>query len=232
MNKIKDVPFSDFVELVQFLKFNDEETEYHNITKRLTRFIEGMNAYHSVLIDNIVKDILDDKTEDAEQLFNTFNENFGDLNFDPEGRLDLTDFNYFEISHQSIDMLFEQAKERIKEDIADDIDRQVYNAKTLEPLLKLNGRFEYPIKKFMYFKNNVYRPVTKEQLKITEEQIAEMLPEGNNVMGKFMEYIFHKKPERISTFIDHFLHRVDVLYRDEDVTHPSNKEFYELLKQL
>ena len=79
MNKIKDVPFSDFVELVQFLKFNDEETEYHNITKRLTRFIEGMNAYYSVLIDNIVKDILDDKTEDAEQLFNTFNENFGDL---------------------------------------------------------------------------------------------------------------------------------------------------------
>ena len=25
MNKIKDVPFSDFVELVQFLKFNDEK---------------------------------------------------------------------------------------------------------------------------------------------------------------------------------------------------------------
>ena len=34
MIKFNEVPFSDFKELVLFLKFGDDENEYHNITKR------------------------------------------------------------------------------------------------------------------------------------------------------------------------------------------------------
>lgn len=232
MISFKDVKFEEFKELILFLKFNDEETEYHNITKRLTRFIEEMNAYQSVLIDNIVKDILEGKEKDAHDLFDTFQKTYPNIKFDPEGKLDLTDFNYFEISLQSIDMLFSQAKEKIENNSAEDIDFQIYNAKTLEPLLNLNGRFEYPLKKFMYFKNNSIRPITKENFKKIEIIINELFPEENNILGKFLNYIYYKKYEKCITFIEHFLYRIDILYKDKELTHNSNKEFYELLKQL
>ena len=65
MINFSEVKFADFKDLVLFLKFNDDENEYHNITKRLTRFIENMNAYQSILIDNIVKDILNEDDTSA-----------------------------------------------------------------------------------------------------------------------------------------------------------------------
>ena len=202
MIDFKDVTFSDFKELVSFLKFGDEEKEYHNITKRLTRFIEGMNAYQSIMIDNTVKNILEEKYDDAEKIFDSFKETYPDIQFDPEGKLDLTDFNYFEISLQTCDMLFNQAKERIEGNRASDVDRQIYNAKTLEPLLKMTGRYEYPCHKVVYFKQNNLKPVTKEDLKNLEEEIKEIIPEENNIMGKFLEFIYHKKYEKCNVFVE------------------------------
>jgi hypothetical protein len=58
MINFSNVPYDEFKELVQFLKFNDEEGEFHNITKRLTRFIPDMNAMKSLVIDDIIKNIL------------------------------------------------------------------------------------------------------------------------------------------------------------------------------
>jgi len=44
MVNFSDVKYEEFKELIDFLKFNDEDNEAYNITKRLTRFIVGLSA--------------------------------------------------------------------------------------------------------------------------------------------------------------------------------------------
>lgn len=232
MINFSEITFEDFKELVLFLKFNDDENEYHNITKRLTRFIDSLNAYKSILIDNIIKDILSNKEEDAKILLDRFKESFPDTQFDPDGKLDLTNFNYFELSLQSCDLIFNQAKEKINSNQETILDRQVYDAKTLEPLLKLNGRYEYPLRKVLYFRQNTPRSISKEEIKELESKIKELFPEENNILGKFLDFIFYKKYEKCRIFVEHFLYRVDILFKDKKREHPSDKEFYDLLKKL
>lgn len=232
MIKFAEVPFTEFQELVNFLKFNDDEHEYHNVTKRLSRFIKEVDAMQSILIDNIVEDILTDKLEEAETLYNSFHETYPDKMFDENGTLDLSDIKYFEIALQSCDMLFEQAEEKRKNNEDTNVDKQIYNAKTLSCLKHLTGKFEYPMRRVLYFKrNNV--SMTKEQLIDAEEKVRELCPENfDKIMGKFLFYIYEKKYEKCCFFIDHFLHRLDILYKDKNREYKSNQEFYDNLMNL
>lgn len=232
MINFSNVPYDEFKELVQFLKFNDEEGEFHNITKRLTRFIPNMNAMQSLAIDDIIKNILEENDEEAKKGLEEFKQQYPDTQIDPEGKLDMTDFNYYEISLQSCDLLYNQSVEKINEGVADDIDRQIYNAKTLEPLKAMTGKYAYPMKRVLYFKQDKARPLTLDELKDAEKKVKELFPEENGIMDKFMNFIYSKKYEKCSFFVEHFLQRLDVLSKDKELTHPSNKEFYDNLKQL
>lgn len=232
MIKFAEVPFTEFQELVNFLKFNDDEHEYHNITKRLGRFIEGLDAFQSILIDNMVEDILTDKLKEAEILYNSFHENYPDKMFDENGTLDMSDIKYFEIALQSCDMLFEQAEEKRKNNTDTQIDRQIYNAKTLSVLKELKGEFNYPMRRVLYFKKNNIS-IAKETLYELEGKIREICPEKfNDIMGRFLFYIYDKKYDKCSFFIDHFLHRVSILHKDINHEYKSNEEFYRNLTTL
>lgn len=230
MLKIKEVKYDEFKELVEFLKFDDSTEEYHNITKRLTRFIENMNAVQSMFIDNIVNNILTDSPE-AEKSFEVFKETYPDLNVDPSGKLDLNQFQYFEITLESVNLIYADAQEHIKNGKGRDVDNQVINAKTLEPLIKMEGKFEYPLRKALYFKKS-NRPITPDKMKNAEEEIKELVGGDNNIMGKFLAYIYDKKPERVQLFIDHFIYRLDILAKDKKLSHPDNQQFLENLKKI
>ena len=97
MTKFNDVPYEDFRELISFLKFSDAPEENHNITKRLTRFIPNMTAGQSILLENIIQEIIENNIKEGEDDFNNFKKQFPELQFDPEGKQDLTNFEYYEV---------------------------------------------------------------------------------------------------------------------------------------
>lgn len=230
MVNFSDVKYEEFKELIDFLKFNDEDNEAYNITKRLTRFIVGLSATQSIMITNMVSDII--AGQDCELDFNNFQESFPDLQFDPEGKQDLTNFQYYEIALQSIEILYETAQDKIKNGNGTNIDWQICNAKTLEPLLKLDGKYQYIMRKQVYFKNNHNVVITQDQLKTVESQLKELVPNNQSIVDKFFYYITEEKPERVHFFIDHFLYRLDVLSKDKNIEANANKEFYNNLKKI
>ena len=114
MVKFKDIPFTEFKELVEFLKFNDADNEAFNIRKRLERFIKQINGTQAIFLENIVSDILNGELENAENLYKTYQQTYPDQDFDPEGKLDLTPIQYCEISLQSCELLFDKAKNNLE----------------------------------------------------------------------------------------------------------------------
>lgn len=237
MINFSEVKFNDFKELVSFLKFSDDESEGFNITQRLQRFIADMKAVQSIILNNIVTDILNNNIENAEILFDSFQKSYPELQFDPEGKLDLQKIDYFEIKLQSCETMFERAKyiiENPNEEISKfekNVNQQIYDAKTLNPLLALDGKFEYPMHRTLYFKKNPNRPITLEDFKDADKKLEGILGK-NNIMGKFLHYIFEMKPERCKFFIDHFLTRIDILSKDSELAHPANKDYKELLMKI
>ena len=237
MINFSDVKFSEFKDLVEFLKFSDDESEGFNITKRLSRFIKDMTGMQSVIIGNIVEHILHNESDIAESAYKGFHLTYPGTEFDPEGKLDLSKIDYFEVKLQSCEVLFERAKHVLesednlsKEEY--NINRQIYDAKTLEPLIDMKENHEYILHRALYFKQDPNRPITLDEFRDADKKIKEIIPTENNVMGKFLHYIFKKKPENCHFFIEHFLARLDTLYKDKDVEHPLNKEFKENLMKI
>ena len=145
MIKFAEVKFSSFVELVNFLKFTDEDVEAFNITKRLQRFIKDISTTQMLSINSIVTEILDNNLEIAELEFNDFLKEFPDTEFDPDGRLDLTPINHFEIKLQSAEMLVGRAQEILNQNkklnpVEYTVNKQVLDAKSLEPLISMTRR--------------------------------------------------------------------------------------------
>lgn len=230
MIEISQVKYEDFKELVKFLQFNEPNSEYHKITKRLTHFIKDMNAIQSVFIDNIVNNILTESPE-AENSFNVFKQTYPYLEVDPNGKLESEPFQYYQIALHSINMVYEEAKSHLENKTLRQVDQQVLDARSLEPLIKMEGQFEYPIRKCIYFKKP-NRPITVDQMKNAEEEIKQILGKENNIMGKFLNYIYYKKSEKISLFIDHFLYRLDITAKDEKLVYEEDKIFVENLKKI
>ena len=237
MINFSEVKFEEFKELVEFLKFNDNDEEGFNISKRLTRFIEQMSGMQMVIINNIVDHILKGEISTAEANYKSFHLTYPDTQFDPEGKLDMDKIDYFEVKLQSCEVLYERAKYIIDSDgeidkFEYDINKQICDAKTLEPLIKMNGQFEYILHRALYYKQNPDRPISMEQFKDADKKIKELIGGENNIMGKFLNYIFKLKPEKCRFFIEHFLARLDVLYKDKNLEHPLNKEFKENLMKI
>ena len=236
MINFSELKFEEFKDLVLFLKFSDDESEGFNITQRLQRFIENMSAVQSLILNNITTDILNEQYESAKTLFDSFQMTYPDTQFDPEGKLDLTKIDYFELKLQSCEVMFERAKNVIENNETVDkfelnVNSQIYNAKLLLPLLAMKGSFEYPMHRTLYFKQNPNRPITLEEFKEADKKLKDILGK-NNVMGKFLNYIYNLKDDKCKFFIDHFLTRLDILSKDTELAHPANKEFKELLMKI
>ena len=85
----------------------------------------------------------------------------------------------------------------------------------------------------LYFKQNKNRPISLEQFKDADKKLQTIFPDQkNNIMGKFLFYIYKKDDLHCQFFIDHFLLRLDVLSKDVNLEHPLNKEFKENLMKI
>ena len=238
MINFSEVKYEDFKELVSFLKSSEDENEFYVIVKRLTRFIENMTGTQSVFLGNIVKDILEGKEKEGEELFNVFRETYPTLQVDPEGKLEPEKIKYFEVALQGCELVYNRAKEALNN--SNNIDKspnhlnsQVIAAKELFPLINMEGEFEYPMRRALYFKKDINRPLSIEQFKLADLQLKAIFGDKkHNIMGKFLNYIFNKKTENCYWFVNHFLTRLDVLYKDEEMIYPADKEFYENLKKI
>lgn len=145
MIKFSEIEFDEFVELVNFLKFNDEESEVFNITQRLGRFIADMSGMQVIFINSIVDSIFNNRLDDAEYEYKVFHKTYPETEFDTEGKLDLNKVEYFEVKLQSCETLFDRAKDILDRGAADskleyNVHKQIYNAKTLEPLISMIRR--------------------------------------------------------------------------------------------
>lgn len=237
MIKLKEIKFSEFVNLVKFLQFDNDENEFYNILKRLTRFIKDLNEMKAIQLGNIIKEILNDNTEKAENDYNVYLEQYGDLEVDPEGRLDLTPIQYYEISLQSCELLFERALSELEDhnfhdDSPNKINLQIYNAKTLKPLIDSLNKDPYLLKRALYFKNkNV--AISMGELKEIEDNLKTAVPDNyNNVLCAFINYIFNKMPINVHFFIEHFKTRLSVLVKDKEKIYDADREFYENLMKI
>ena len=145
MIKFSEVEFDEFQDLVEFLKFNDEDSEIFNITQRLRRFIKDMTAMQTIIINNIIDSIFNKDIETAKREYKSFHIAYPETMFDTEGKLDLTKIDYFEVKLQSCEVLFERAKNILERNAATNkleynVHKQIYNAKTLEPLISMTRR--------------------------------------------------------------------------------------------
>lgn len=235
---ISDLDFEKFIELVHLLDFTDEENEHSAVTTivdRLSRFIGNIPADDAIILGNAVQDIQNNEMEAAEEEYNYFKLKNPELEYNPEGTLGFSPIRYFELSLQTVERAYERAEEVLAKNPHDISSEkpftQIKDARTLLPLLRMKGSYEYPIKKNMYFKNKI-PVVEEEELAAMVFELKELLGEEQKVAAKFINYIYNKNPNRVYHFVEHFITRIHVLYLDKDLEYEVNKEFLETLKKV
>jgi len=87
------------------------------------------------------------------------------------------------------------------------------------------------MRRTLYYKQQKAFPLDLKEMKKAGELINELLGKNNNVMGKFLDYIYDKNYLDCHFFVDHFLNRLNVLYQDKKVELPADKEFLDNLKK-
>lgn len=102
--KFSEIEYDDFVELVKF--FNEKEEDSFYIRKYLQSFIFYLTGTQAILLDNLIKSILENDETSKEQ-FSVFQANYGDeLFFDKEGKQSPYEINYADIGLQSVEICF------------------------------------------------------------------------------------------------------------------------------
>ena len=233
--KFSEIEYADFVELVKF--FSEKETDYFYIRKHLQSFIFYLTGTQAILLDNLIKSVLENDEKSKEQ-FSVFQANYGDeLFFDKEGKQSPYDINYADIGLQSAEICFSQAEENLKkkhfkDDSKFKIDSQIYFAKTLLPL-EYEKAEHYKIVKALYYKGNKIN-ISENELKQLENELIELLTSNGaaHLLARFLNYISGNSYNDCHYFIDNFKTRVHALYSDKELKDEINKEFLKTLKRM
>ena len=84
--------------------------------------------------------------------------------------------------------------------------------------------------KTLYFKSHPESIINMNSLK-RAEGILDKLFNSHGILEKLLVKMSKKKYENYSLFAEHFFERLDILSHDPSLKNPSNREFFDNLKE-
>ena len=230
--KLSELSYNDFKALIDFLT----EDRVDNVIERLLRFFPSASALEIFDIQFAVNAIMNDD-KDAEKIYKSVVESHPDTIVDSTGRSPIGPLDdFWEIRLKSLDVLYETALNELKNhNFADNsphkINSQVYNGKKLSNLKNVKiEKSSYWMLKTLYFKNHPESIINMNSLK-RAEVILDKLFNSHRILEKLLVKVSKKKYENYSLFAEHFFERLDILSHDPSLKNPSNREFFDNLKE-
>ena len=229
---LSELSYNDFKALIDFLT----EDRVDNVIERLLRFFPSASALEIFDIQFAVNAIMNND-KDAEKIYKSVVESHPDTIVDSTGRSPIRSLNdFWEIRLKSLDVLYDTALNELKNNnFADNsphkINSQVYNGKKLSNLKNVKiEKSSYWMLKTLYFKSHPESIINMNSLK-RAEGILDKLFGTHGILEKFLVKVSKKKYENYSLFAEHFFERLDILSHDPSLKNPSNREFFDNLKE-
>jgi len=239
MKKLEELQYEELVSLVEYLRSistSEEEMKNQDVLINIERFFPTLTAVQELEFNKIITDILL-KEETAEKDFNDFKELNPNVEIDPDGKSIPTKKNYWEINIASLDNIYLMALNILKENNFKDPNKfkyntQVYNAKNLTPFIN-RGKItsNYIFNRQLYLKKNENQLINQKALRRYESLLKEKVG-SVDLLNSLLDYIKDKKYEEYSLFVNHLFERIELLCKDVNLEHPSNKEFYEKILEI
>lgn len=246
MEKLKNLTYNEFEELVEFFKEleskQNPDTIDFAITRDLERFIPNINAEAAISLSNVIK-------SKSESDYNNFLEMYPELEFDKTGR-SAPNIDYNQLVNKTITTMYNNAVERFSNDYYKNIkssndtrsifqykaDKQIIDAFTLEPLIKLKTKSnnDYVGTELLtIFNKNYQKPlaITKSQYLQLQSESKDILNRRSNLAPKVLEYSMIKKENNVTVFIDHVIERVHLVHEAPEIC-DWRDEFIKHLKEV
>lgn len=225
MEKMRDLTYRDFIELVDYL---DSATDGAAMSA-IGNFIPGMNALQEMEMGYIV----DTKDESA---FERFRQENPDLEIDPEGKSVPDEKRYWEVKEKALNHSYDLAFNYLKDkDFKDDGDRestQVYNAKTLAALKNMEYKDHsiYPFKRKLFLDGQPL--LSNKEFNRIEGLLKSVGVEPFKFMIYVLAYCADKKYGKFAFFLEQLFGRIEVLADDKDLVSESNRDFLESINAV
>ncbi len=235
MNTIKDLEYSNFIELVEYLKsISGEENEDGKmgfVLNRMGNFFPELTSLQELELGYVLDNLDKEKYE-------RFRDNNPDIRVDETGKSSPSKKDYWMIKEKALNHLFDMAQNNLKskdfkDNHPDRLDTQVHNAKTLSPLKNMQKQdsIAYAFKRALFFKKFSFMPA--EDFVKYEKHMEELGVEDYTVfLNYFLSYCYNKKYKNFSIFFEHVLKRIEILYSDKDLKSQFNKDFLEAIKSI
>lgn len=236
MKKISELTYEDLCELLKFISsLNGEKAESEDI---IGRFFPSLTALQLLEFTHLCDAIINND-ENARVLFDRFVLNNPDVLVDPEGKSTPSEKNYWEISLQSVDMIYEMARDYLeKHDFEDrtpmNIHLQAYMGMHPEALNALDkSKTAYGYKRVMFFKKHPEKHYLSHKKLNHMEKALDIIIGSHKVLSKVLDFVIEAKEEdSYKIFVEHFFTRIDTLLLDTERKYPSNQLFYENLLKV
>jgi hypothetical protein len=228
MVKLREVEFTEFLELVDYL----ESISEGGTQALIGRFFPFMSATEELELNYIID------TRNWGR-FNAFKEAHPEMDVDPEGKTDPSPKDYWEVQLKSIEAVHEMASSYLNkskgiEDISNKPNTQIVSAKSLKPLLSMphqDPAFYVPKKK-LFLDKHTSGILNRARVEDAESSLRRLGIAPNTFMIYVFSYCSSKKEENYKVFLDHLFRRLSILSEDSALKSQSNREFLEAIKSV
>jgi hypothetical protein len=228
MVKLRDVGFSEFLELVDYL----ESISEGGTQALIGRFFPFMSATEELELNYIID------TRDQGK-FNAFRDAHPEMDVDPEGKTDPSPKDYWEVQLKSIEAVHEMAssyldKRKGIEDISNKPNTQIVSAKSLKPLLSMphqDPAFYVPKKK-LFIDKHESGTLNKARIEDAESTLRRIGVAPNTFMIYVFAYCSSKKEENYKVLLDHLFRRLSILSEDSALKSQENRDFLHAVKSV
>jgi hypothetical protein len=228
MVKLREVGFTEFLELVDYL----ESISEGGTQALIGRFFPFMSATEELELNYVI-----DTREQTR--FEAFREAHPDMEVDPEGKTEPSKKDYWEVHLKSIEAVHEMASKYLEkrggiEDLQNKPNTQITSARSLKPLLSMprqDPAFYVPKRK-LFLDKHPNGALSKQRVEDAEKRLRNLKIAPNSVMTAMFAFCSSKKPENYRVFVDHFLRRLEILSEDSELKSDVNRDFLAALKTL
>jgi hypothetical protein len=228
MNYFKDLDYSNFIELIDYLNSISD----NNAISVIGSFFPSLTAVQELEMSYII----DSRDERA---FEKFKIDYPDLEVDVEGKSEPSRKDYWEITERSLNYTYELAFSNLKSNNFRDesLNRgntQIYNAKTLAVLKNMNAEDDraYFMRRKLFLDKGENYIVSQEKFNKIEKIISELGLDSSKFMVYVLNHIKEKKFENYRLFLEHLFKRIELLSLDKDLKSASNKDFVDNIKTV
>jgi hypothetical protein len=226
MEKLQNLTFEDFIQLVNYLESATEGAAMAAIGN----FFPELSALQELELGYIV----DTKDEAS---FERFRNEHPDLVIDPSGKTEPSEKNYWEIKEKALNHAYDSAFNSLSQEGFQDrskskINTQIYNAKTLAALknMEYSDPSIYPFKRKLFIDKN--QELSNREFNRIEDILKSIGLEPSKFMIYVLNYCKDKKYDSFNFFLDHLFSRIELLSDDKEKVSEYNKSFYDSINEV